>query len=305
MSVVRKEEHRVWAGLTPKVKRGVIAQKEAVEQEVGDMLGDTLEIAIKVTEKQAHGFSAVNEISVHESENGGFVFALFDGCMTMSERFPSLTQSDLARLMLIGTYTGYNGRLQHDNGRRIDRKQLERLLGMSRSRFSELYRKLVDEAILTVEDEYGDLYVNPSVFYRGVLRDSQYKLDRFRHTRMFRATVRGLYERYNGRSVKQLAIIYAVLPFVSFSTNIVCYNPEEPDEDRLQPMDLERLAALLHYQNTQRLRIALESIKLEGEPVFYLPHNVRDRRKKRIIINPRIVFAGSAEKLAAIKVLFN
>ncbi|MFC6652086.1 hypothetical protein [Paenibacillus rhizoplanae] len=70
-------------------------------------------------------------------------------------------------------------------------------------------------------------------------------------------------------------------------------------------MDLDRLAALLNYKDTQSLRKGLEAITLDGKPVFYLPHNIHDKRKRRIVVNPRIVFAGSAEKLAAIKVLFN
>ncbi|SMF91232.1 hypothetical protein SAMN05661091_5384 [Paenibacillus uliginis N3/975] len=301
----RKREHARWSNLTPSVKRGVLAQKQAIEDEIGDKLGGTFEIMLKTTDKQVRGLQAKGEIAAHEQENGGFVFALFGGCMAIGERFPSLTQSDLARLMYVGTYTGYSGRLQYDNGRPINRKELERLLNMSRARFSEFFRKLQDEEIVSIEEEYGDIYVNPSVFYRGVLAEVGYSLDDYRHTRMFRSTVRQLYETYGGRAVKQLALIYAVLPFVSFSTNIVCFNPEEVDEDRLQPMDLDRLAALLHYQDTQKLRRALESIKLDGKPVFYLPHNVHDKRKRRIIVNPRIVFAGSAESLAAIKVLFN
>lgn len=301
----RKREQARWSCLTPSVKRGVLAQKQAIEEEVGDKLGGTFEIMLKTSDRQIRGLQAKDEISAHELENGGFVFALFGGCRAISDRFPSLSQSDMARLMFVGTYTSYSGRLQYDNGRPINRKELERLLNMSRSRFSEFFRKLVDEEIVSIGEEYGDIYVNPSVFYRGVLKEAGYELNDYRHTRMFRNTVRQLYETYGGRAVKQLALIYAVLPFVSFSTNIVCFNPEEVDEDRLQPMDLDRLAALLHYQDTQKLRRALESIKLDGKPVFYLPHNVHDKRKRRIIINPRIVFAGSAESLAAIKVLFN
>lgn len=301
----RKREQAQWSRLTPSVKRGVLAQKQAIEDEIGDKLGGTFEIMLKTTDQQIRGLQAKEEIAAHEIENGGFVFALFGGCMALSDRFPSLTQSDLARVMFVGTYTGYSGRLQYDNGRPINRKELERLLNMSRARFSEFFRKLNDEEIVRVDEEHGDIYVNPSVFYRGVLKESGYNLDDYRHTRMFRNTVRQLYETYGGRAVKQLALVYAVLPFVSFSTNVVCFNPEETDEDRLKPMDLDRLAALLSYQDTQKLRRALESLKLDGKPVFYLPHNIHDKRKRRIIVNPRVVFAGSAESLAAIKVLFN
>lgn len=311
MAISRREEVEMWKKLTPKARGGYLELKknatirDGVVYDIhGKDMSHRAELALKTTEKQYHALKAKDELSEHEFENGGFVFALFDSCMMMEERFPSLSQSDLARLMFIGTYTGYkDGRLQHDNGRIIGRKQLESLVGMSRARFSEFYRKLIAEEIIREEGE--ELYMNPSVFYRGVLKDSEYKLEDFQHTRMFRKTVRELYHAYGGRTIKQLAIIYAVLPFVNFRTNIVCHNPQEGDEERLQPMSLDNLAALLHYSDTSKLKRALESIKLDNKPVFYLPHNVHDKRRRRIIINPRVVFAGPAESLAAIKVLFN
>ncbi|MFD2412830.1 hypothetical protein [Paenibacillus rhizoplanae] len=304
MAVDRLAEQRRWANLTPNVKRGLVGQKAALEEELGGRLAE-FELTLKTTEAQRRGRQAIGHLAAHSEENGGFVFALFNGCMTAAERFPSLTQSDLARLMFIGTYTNYDGRLQHDNGRPIERNTLERLLNMSRARFSEFFRKLITEGIVTDGDEHGDIYVNPSIFYRGTLADAGFKLDEYRHTRLFRGTVRDLYEKYNGRTIKQLALVYAVLPFVNFACNIVCFNPEENDEERIKPMDLDRLAALLNYKDTQSLRKGLEAITLDGKPVFYLPHNIHDKRKRRIVVNPRIVFAGSAEKLAAIKVLFN
>ncbi|GGG08625.1 hypothetical protein [Paenibacillus aceti] len=304
MAVDRMREQRYWMNLTPRTKRGILAQKDVIESEFGERLAN-FEVVLRTPESQVRGKKSLDEIRTHAEENGGFVFALFNGCMTMAERFPSLTQSDLARLMFIGTYTNYDGRLQYDNGRPINRKALEALLGMNRARFSELYQKLLIEEIVKDENEHGDIYINPSIFYRGKLGDAEYKLDDYRHTRLFRKTVRDLYERYNGRTIKQLAIVFAVLPFINFAFNVVCFNPEEIDEDRVKPMDLENLAALLNYKDTHKLRTALGALKLDGKPVFLLIPDVNDKRKRRIIVNPRIVFAGKAETLAGIKVLFN
>jgi hypothetical protein len=306
----RQTEQLVWQGLTTKQKRGFLAIKDnaiVVDGVVYDSEGNAqskAELVVNITETQREGLQAVDELSAHEVENGLFVFAFFESCKTMGEQYPSLTQADLARLMFVGTYTGYRtGRLQHDNGRVIDKKALEVLVGISRNKFAEFYRKLVNEEILQEVD--GELFVNPTVFYRGPIKDIGYKLDEYRHTRLFRKTVRELYEKYTGRATTQLAVIYAVLPFLNFDTNVVCFNPKETNDDEIKPMNLENLAALLHYQDTHKLKRALESVKIDGQPVFWLPQNVHDKRQRRIIVNPRIVFAGSAESLRAIKVLFN
>jgi hypothetical protein len=306
----RQTEQLAWQRLTPKQKRGYLAIRDnatVIDGIVYDNAGnaqDRLELVVNITEAQHEGLKAVDELTAHEIENGHFVFAFFESCKTMGEQYPSLTQAELARLMFVGTYTGYRtGRLQHDNGRVIDRKALEVLVGISRNKFGEFYRKLVSEEIL--QEVNGELFVNPTVFYRGPVKEIGYKLDEYRHTRLFRKTVRELYEKYTGRKTVHLAIIYAVLPFLNFDTNVVCFNPKESDDEAIQPMNLENLAALLHYQDTHKLKRALESVKIDGQPVFWLPQNVHDKRHRRIIVNPRVVFAGSAESLRAIKVLFN
>lgn len=311
MAIDRVREQRIWSSLPPKAKRGIMTLKENAEiidgriyDKQGNDRSDRLELVIKTTDKQVRGIKAVDELSTHEVENGGFVFAFFKSCKTMEERFPSLTQSDMARLMFIGTYTGYEtGRLQHDNGRVIDKKALEKLVGISDRRFREFYKKLLTEEI--IREQPDGLYMNPSVFYRGKVSESAYDLREYQQTRLFRKTVRELYKKYNGRTIKQLAIIYAVLPFLNFKTNIVSFNPTESNEDEIKPMDLGNLAALLGYKDTTKLKQALERIKLDGQPVFWLPQNVHDRRQRRIVINPRVVFAGPAQSLNAIKVLFN
>src|SRR5690606_6946292 len=89
----------------------------------------------------------------------------------MKQRFPSLSQSDLARLMFIGTYVSYNegtaghGYLTHDNGVRIDKRALGELLAMSRSGYAEFYGRLIAEDVLAELPE--GLAVNPTIFYRG------------------------------------------------------------------------------------------------------------------------------------------
>jgi hypothetical protein len=307
----RLAEQVAWQQLTPKQKRGILAIKEnavirdgVIYDSLGNDQSHRVELIASVSEEQREGLQAVDELSSHEIENGLFVFAFFESCKTMGEQYASLTQADLARLMFVGTYTGYRtGRLQHDNGRVIDKKALEDLLGMSRNKFGEFYRKLLAEGIL--QEVSDELFVNPSVFYRGPVKEIGYELDEYRHTRLFRKTVRDLYEKYTGRKTAQLALIYAVLPFLNFDTNVVCFNPREADDDSLKPMNLENLAALLNYKDTHKLKRALESVKIDGQPVFWLPSNVHDKRHRRVIVNPRVVFAGNAESLKAVKLLFS
>ncbi|MCH4828184.1 hypothetical protein MLE13_17945, partial [Planococcus halocryophilus] len=59
------------------------------------------------SEKRARALEAINELSTHQSENGGFVFAFFRQARSIADRFPTLTQADMARLLFIGTFVAW------------------------------------------------------------------------------------------------------------------------------------------------------------------------------------------------------
>lgn len=314
MAVNRVEIERTWKEAHPKVKRRIfdVQQNATVVGGVitdgnGEDVSHLVELvpkAPKVTPHQSFGLSVVSDLAEHEALNGGFVLAFFSRATTVAERFPELTAQDLARLMFIGTYVAWEtNRLQYDNGRIIKKKGLEELVDMSTRRFNDFYKRLLDEEIIAEQGE--EVFVNPTLFYRGELKKIGYDVSHLQYTRVFRKTVRELYSQFKGRTLKQLSIIYSVLPFLNFDTNIVCFNPEETDPELLRPMYLEKLAALLGYQDSHKLKRALETIKVDGKPVFWLPPNVNDKRQRRIVVNPNVIYGGDAKSLAVIKGLFS
>ncbi len=303
MAIHHLEEQRAWMRLTPKQKRAIMSEKESLTiiNGNGEDVTHRYDVGIKVTQQQSYGKQTVEELAKHETENGGYVFAFFNACRTMEEEFPQFNQSDLARLMFIGTYVAWEtGQLKHDNGVPINKKTLEQLVGMSRNKFGEFYKKALQSDI--IREEGTDLYVNPGYFYRGRLQNVKEITKSFQYTRLFRKTVRDLYAMYNGRTIKQLALIYAVLPFVNFKYNIIAYNPDESNYDLIQPMELDKLATLLGYQSSKKLSTALRGIKYEGQPVFGFFD--ASGKKKKVVINPRVVYAGDGKNLEAIRILF-
>ncbi|WP_338452319.1 hypothetical protein R4Z09_10800 [Niallia oryzisoli] len=307
-NVDRIEEGKVWGDLHPKVKRGVLAIKENAEfkDANGNDASHMFDVMIRTTPNQVRALKAVDALSEHEIENGKFIFAFFQQARSMEERFPTLTKQDVARLMFIGTYVSWGtNRLQSDNGKKhYTKKDLQELVEMSGKRFNELFKRLKDENVIS-EAETGELFVNPTIFYRGDLKKHEYDISNLQHTRLFKKTVRDLYEQFKGRRLGQLSTIYSILPFLNFNTNIVCFNPEETAEGLIRPMNLENLSALLGYQDTHKLKTALNGIKVDGKPVFTFVEDPCDRRQKRIIVNPRVVYGGNGESLKAIKALFN
>lgn len=314
MAIDRMEEQRLWKNASPKFRGYLLELMDNVafqdgrawDTRTGEEVTHLVDIGLKTTDKQVRRLKETNELTKHEKEHGGFIFAFFKQLTSMQERFPSLTKQDTARLMYIATYINYeDNRLQSDNGKRhYNKKDLEKLVEMSTKRFNEFFNRLEQEGIIR-EAESGELYINPTLFYRGELRNHKYDVSDLSYTRMFKKTVRDLYAEFKGRRLGQLAVIYSVLPYLNFSTNIICHNPEETSDELIKPMELGELSKLLGYSDAHKLKRALNNIKIDGKPVFGFFENPHDRRTKRIVINPSVVFAGNGEQLKAIKVLFN
>lgn len=313
MAIDFKSENKAWRSLTFTEKRYHVKQADAIREalrgipEVAEY-AETVNISlpIAVSDAQVRSYRSRGVMQQHGNDNGGFVMALFQHLNRYDTRFNTLNSGeDLARLMFVGTYVSYGdeGRLEHDNGKPIQRRGLTDMLNVSRQSFSTFFGKLRDEGIIRVDD-IGDIYVNPTVFYRGKIEDSRYYLGDYEHVRMYRKTIRDLYVQYNGRKLKQLALIYEVLPYINFATNLVCENPTEKVTDRLIPMELKSLAEKLGRE-PKRLKPALHAVKLDDKPVFMLAINPHDARSYRIIVNPRVIFGGNTEQLQVTRAYFN
>lgn len=276
----------------------------------GEYLGDQFQhdLTPKKSEAQVNAqqkfTSSKQVLGEHEEQNGGFVFTFFKQSRTINERFPSLVAADIARLMYIATFTAWKtGRVQYDNGRVIDSKAVKEMFKLSDKRARQLFERFVSEGVLSEQD--GAVYVNPTVFYRGSINDAPIEVTDLKYTRMFKNTVRELYEKSEGKTIAQLALVYSIMPFLHFGSNAVCHNPDESDDEQLELITLDELAVLLEYKDAAKLKTAMNKVKIGGKPVFGFFENPNDRRSKRIVVNPRAVFAGDGEQLAAIKILFN
>lgn len=309
-----KQEQQVWKGMSYEHKKKVfgmtqnfaVIDGQAYDTETGEDITDKVHIEPVMSETQRQGHTVKKELRQHEEENGGYVFAFFNAMQSLSERFSSLNHSDIARLMFIGTYVSYNegkashGYLHHENGVKINKKSLAELLSMSRNKYGEFYKKLIDGNILTETDE--GLAVNSTIFYRGENLDA-IKGD-YQYTRLFRKTARELYEKFNGRSIKKLGVVYSILPYVNFNFNIVCNNPQQVVNGKIDTMKLKDLADRLGYTDYKSLSATMREITYNGQQVFKFVDDGKDRRNSYIIVNPNVVYAGNGKHLAGLQVLF-
>lgn len=257
------------------------------------------------SDSQKKAFHDNSELSGFAKENDGFVLAFYEFGRSIFEQYgDQFNSADLARIHFIATYQNYKDEyLRYDNQHYVDKKGLGQLLKLSRNRFPEFYDKLIKNKILLEE---GDkLMMNTAYFYRGDLRKVKRVGQNVQHMRLFRKAIRDLYGQFTGKKASQLGLLYAVMPFVNFRFNIVAHNPEEPVSDYVKPMRLGELADRLGYKDVSKLRKAMRGIRFDNKAAFLFVEDEVDLRSKKIIVNPRIMFASNYEALDAIKALFN
>lgn len=290
----------------PNNKSILIENGKYIDIETGENLTHLYQLTYKTSEEQSKSYLFKNSLNVHDQQNGKHILLLFRRLVTMEEQYPTLTKPDVARLLYLLTFIKYeSNRLQSDNGRQhYTKKYLEGMLEMSTKRFNEYFKRLENEGIIR-ETETGELFINPTVAYYGHKSTIKQDIKDLHHTRLFKNTVRDLYEKFKGRRLGQLSVIYSVLPFLNFKSNVICHNPDETSDRLIKPMELAELAELLKYSDKAKLKATLNRIKINGQPVFGFFENPHDRRSFRIVVNPSVVFAGDGEALEAIKVLFN
>lgn len=280
------------------------------DAETGELLPNVnIDIVTHINDSHRQHAKRVDKLAEHNDRNGGFIFAFFKDVTDIRERFPSLTSTDIARLLLLGLYTSYDGGLlRYDNGRVIDKKELRKIVGVSRNVFNAFYNRVRDEGILVEDVEYGNkrLYVNNTVFLRGQIDGlpTDEHGEELRYARIYRDPLKRLAQEFGGRYIGKLAVIFLVIPFLNYQYNIITYDTEEKDVDRVSPMSLTELATELGFADPAALKREMDTLKMGKQYVFTFVENPHDRREWRVIVNPNVVYASSGKTLEALKAFF-
>src|SRR5699024_6805024 len=94
MSVDRLEEQKLWEGLHPKTKHGISSimrdvtfkDGRAIANSTGKDVTHLVDVTIKTSGKQVRGLKDRDELSRHQADNGGYIFAFFKRVTTIEER---------------------------------------------------------------------------------------------------------------------------------------------------------------------------------------------------------------------------
>lgn len=213
-------------------------------------------------------------------------------------RFPDLKPQTAARLIYLFTYADYSergGHLMLTHKREMRKKDLQKVLGLS----ADTVNAFLDEVCplyMTIDDK-GCIAATSVAFQRGRLTDGR------TYHRLYGQWVRCLYKELPSRKHRYLGYIFQLLPHINIEYNVLCYNPTEEDNGKIEFMCLGDFCKEIDFDSSHAERL-LEKYKEIRFPVtdqkgthlekfFSVTYCGLNRHNAKMYINPRILYSGA------------
>lgn len=201
---------------------------------------------------------------------------------------------DIIRMIVLASYLTFGGRLYDKNNNEIKKSSLKNIWDTtSRNSINKTYNKLKEVGYI-YESEEGYIMINEELFNKGAI-DNWKQLKKVNnsltYTRLFADNIQDMYYNSKDTERKRLANFFKILPFVNFKYNVLCSNPTETEEIKLQLLNWKELALLcgVEEKNATRLKNDLMKLRIQGHEVIGM---FITGSGKAICINPKVYYGG-------------
>lgn len=191
------------------------------------------------------------EINEKYKKHGAFVWFIYHSNQVLDL---GITPDQLTKLIYLSTYLYYNNRLLVKKDKYMTKSHMKEILKVSERTFKTFWSAIVKADILKIDNEDGCLYINDKLFKRGKIEldEDESKI------RLYRKSIRSLYEMSKPCEHKFLSYLFQAIPFVNKNYNIISHNPLENDLDLVQPMQMSE-----YYYNDKIDKIQSEKSAME------------------------------------------
>lgn len=214
---------------------------------------------------------------------GGFFFYRYDNLL---ETIGGKTDVAFRFIYLCASATPEGYFIKYNNEKCVTKKDFTYIFDKPLRSTQRYVDELIDVKLL-YKDEEG-YRLNP-IFYYCNLDDETAKR---KSVRTFRNCIRELYVNSDPNEHSYMGEILKFVPYINLYNNILCWYPEEPDKNKIQPLTLQEIRFILRANSNYGYEIErkLESLFIKGEPVF---GKFEAAEEYQYIINPRLLYRGN------------
>jgi len=200
------------------------------------------------------------------------------------------SKSDITMIFYLATFINGTGYLAYDNNIKLDKKGLQSKLEIGRTLFGKFLKKLIKYEILMPSGNYFK-WNETCNFYGSTKGKAKPKT----LVRTYVNQIRELYEAKNEKGKRKYSAInlypiFALVPYLHHSSNIVCKNPHVQDIEDIEYYNLKEIAELLDQRDSKRMAASLHSLVLGGQTTFI---KVESKNEAYLKLNPRIFWRGT------------
>ncbi|MDR7246319.1 hypothetical protein [Priestia megaterium] len=200
------------------------------------------------------------------------------------------SKSDITMIFYLATFINGTGYLAYDNNIKLDKKGLQSKLEIGRTLFGKFLKKLIKYEILMPSGNYFK-WNETCNFYGSTKGKAKPKT----LVRTYVNQIRELYETKNEKGKRKYSAInlypiFALVPYLHHSSNIVCKNPNVQDIEDIEYFNLKEIAELLDLRDSKRMVASLHSLVLDGQTTFI---KVESKNEAYLKLNPRIFWRGT------------
>lgn len=255
--------------------------------------------------KKYHSKTALQELIFNEY--GTFFFTNYKEVLNKLVTDKGAFDGALAfRFIYLSTFMDYDNNLMFghtfrgkDRGR-MNIKDLGEVMGLSRNQITKFRKALTDLDLLFIDSE-GNLSINKRYCKKGNLKKS----NRRDSIRCFEEGIQEIYQNSSAKEHKRLGYFIQLLPYVNYNHSVLCWNPEEIEANKIQPLTIQDICKILnisvsHARRTERdlYKITINGQHLLGKFIYY--------SAEVFIINPAVYYKGNdLTALRGIMNLFN
>lgn len=211
-----------------------------------------------------------------------------------NENFSKLSPQTTVRLIYLNTFADYEtNRLMLKRNTPMQHKDLIEVLKISKAAVSNFWHEVCPKYV--IEDESGLMFTNTEIFIKKRLSRRVY----IEYQKFYNKGIRKLYDETEPSKHKHLGYIFKMLPYINFEYNLLCYNPNESQLEKLHLMSLADFCKEINYNvsNLNRLMQIYKNLRFDSngiqERFCSFSYDGIDRSKSSIAVNPHILYNGS------------
>lgn len=228
-------------------------------------------------------------IATAQNDNEPFIFADMDKVKEVTA-LRNLSFKSLGYYAVLTTYADYSNtlKLNEQSNVPMSKKELKEVLKIkSDNTVNSLLKELKSAGMLTevTIDKYGKKYTAFTLDTDILFKGKGTGVGVTEKVKIWQANVQKAYNE-GTISVPSLGLLFSVIPYVNIATNVLAYNIEESNGDKVQGIAITDLAEMLELDPTT-LQRNMNNAKFDGMHIF---GKVQSGHNKFIKVNPLIVY---------------